>query len=343
MSAVTVSVTGAAGQIAYAFLFRLISGEVFGKKRVNLVLLEIPQAVGKPEGLVFELEDCGFATLGDVKCTADVNDAFVGADWIVLLGAFPRGPGMDRSQLLAKNAGIFKSQGEAINKYAKGAKVSEDSGRDGLEGKRTLTPFLCSVKIITVGNPCNTNTAVAREAAPEVDDGNWYAMTTLDVNRAKSLYAKEAGIPVDTIGDEEVVIWGNHSSTMVVDYRSGIGDIANLAAIKQRVQNRGGEIIKARGGSSVASAANAILDTIRNILTVGKFFSAGVVSDGSYGIEKGLIFSFPVRAVEGGRTEIVKGLDVSTIRGDLDKTQEELKGEIKTVRQIFGLGEASKL
>ena len=311
---ITISVTGAGGQISYAFLFRLISGDVFGPSTtINLILVEIPQAVERLTGLVFELQDCASPCLGDIACTADLTRAFTNTDFIILLGAFPRGPGMDRSQLLSKNAGIFKAQGAAINKFSPTA------------------------KIIVIGNPCCTNTHVAHKHAPDVPPENWFALTQLDVNRAKSLYAaaSNGAFKVNDIKDEDVIIWGNHSNTMVVDYRMENNAI-DLSDVKARVQTRGSEIIKARGASSAASAANAILDMLKNLITPNKFFSAGVISDGSYDVDPGLVFSFPIRtSADGSRHEIVKSLDVSSIQAELDKTQAELKNELEVVNALI--------
>ena len=312
----TIAVTGAAGQIAYSFLFRLLSSFSPPKQqKINLILLDLPVALNALEGVVMELQDCAFGQLNDVTVTSEVDEAFVNADWVILLGAFPRGPGMSRSDLLEKNCSIFRTQGAAISKFAK-----------------------LTCRIVVIGNPCNTNTAISIMHCPRIPPSNFYAMTMLDVNRAKGMMRNK----VRKVGNEDVVIWGNHSSTMVVDYRGEGGVEENF---KKIVQNRGASVIKARGSSSAASAANAIVDTMNAIVTPNTRFCAGVASDGSYGVEKGLVFSFPlVTSPDGTSTSIVQDLNISeSLQTEIEATKAELQQELATVTSLFAADSSSKL
>jgi malate dehydrogenase len=287
-----VAVTGAAGQVGYALLYRLASGEVFGRDTpITLHLLELESALPALEGVVMELEDCAFPTLAGVVATADPATAFDGVSWALLVAAVPRRQGQERGDLLAVNARIFKPIGEALN-----AKAASD------------------VRALVVGNPCNTNAYVAHRNAPDIPADRWFAMTALDHNRAKSALAAKAGVSVGDVS--HMAIWGNHSSTMYPDYRNAliggrpaaevIGDDAWLAtAFTPMVQNRGAAIIKARGQSSAASAANAVIDSVRavNAGTGDDWMSLAVVSQGQYGVPEGLVFSYPVTS--DGRTHAV--------------------------------------
>ena len=289
---IRVAVTGAAGQICYSLIPRIASGEMFGANQpVILQLLEVP--FEKPQqalkGVALELEDCAFPLLQDVILASDPNIAFKDVDWALLVGSKPRGPGMERKDLLSINGKIFTGQGKAI-----AANAAAD------------------VRILVVGNPCNTNCLIAMNNAKSIPANRWFAMTMLDQNRAVTQLAIKAG--VDTTAVSGLAIWGNHSSTMYPDYfNAKIGGqvatsvIADEAWYKTTfiptVQQRGAAIIKARGLSSAASAANAVVDTVRNLTTptkAGEVFSVAVCSDGSYGIEKDLIASFPVRTVGNG-------------------------------------------
>jgi malate dehydrogenase len=291
-----IAVTGAAGQVAYALLYRLASGEVFGKETpVTLHLLELESALPALEGVVMELEDCAFPTLAGVVATADPAKAFDGVSWALLVAAVPRRQGQERGDLLAVNARIFKPIGEALN-----AKAASD------------------VRALVVGNPCNTNCFVAHRNAPDIPADRWFAMTALDHNRAKRALAAKAGVSVADV--RPVAIWGNHSSTMYPDYRNAliggrpaaevIGDDAWLAReFTPMVQNRGAAIIKARGASSAASAANAVISSVRAVQAGAgdDWMSLAVVSEGQYGVPKSLVFSYPV-ASDGRTHRVVDGI-----------------------------------
>lgn len=278
-----VAVTGAAGQVGYALLYRLASGEVFGKETpVELRLLELESALPALEGVVMELEDCAFPTLQGVVATADPRRAFDGVSWALLLAAVPRRQGQERGDLLSINARIFKPLGEALN-----ATASAD------------------VRALVVGNPCNTNAYVAHRNAPDIPADRWFAMTALDHNRAKSALATKAGVSAGEVS--RMAIWGNHSSTMYPDYRNAliggrpapevVGDDAWLAnQFTPTVQNRGAAIIKARGQSSAGSAANAVIDSVKAVQsgTGDDWMSLAVVSQGEYGAPEGLLFSYPI-------------------------------------------------
>src|SRR3954468_1801135 len=292
---IRVAVTGAAGQIGYSLLFRIASGSMFGPEQpVILHLIEIEPALPALNGVVMELDDCAFPLLKGVVPTANLDEGFRGVNWALLVGSVPRKQGMERKDLLGINGRIFIGQGQAIQKNA---------ARD--------------VRIHVVGNPCNTNCLIAMNNAPEVPPDRFFAMTRLDENRAKSQLAKKAGVDVTAVTN--VAIWGNHSATQYPDFThakingqpatSVIPDNAWLQGeFISSVQQRGAAIIKARGASSAASAANAVVDSVASIVSStkpGDWHSVCVCSDGSYGIEQGLICSFPVRSV-GPKLEIVQ-------------------------------------
>ena len=286
---VKIVVTGAAGQIGYALLFRLASGEAFGHNTaIELRLLELPSAVSRLDGIRMELEDCGFPLLKNVICTSDANIAMKDVNWALLVGAVPRKAGMERSDLLESNGAVFVKQGQALNKNA-----AED------------------VKILVVGNPCNTNALITLHNAPDISKDHFFAMTMLDETRAKAQLALRAQVDVANIYNMN--IWGNHSATMFPDfYHAKIGDKKVIDVITdcdwlqnnfmQTVQQRGSTIIKARGLSSAASAAQAIISTIRNVENEtphGETFSLAKYSQGEYGVDMGLMFSFPCYTQKG--------------------------------------------
>jgi malate dehydrogenase len=324
---VKVAVTGAAGQIGYALLFRIASGQMFGPRTtVDLQLLELEPALPALEGVAMELEDCAFPLLRRIVRTSDANAAFAGANWALLVGAVPRKAGMERKDLLTINGGIFTAQGRAI-----AANAAED------------------VRVLVVGNPCNTNCLIAAANAPEVPADRWFAMTMLDENRGRSQLAAKAGALVDEV--RNLAIWGNHSSTQFPDvYHATIGGrpaaevIGDDAWIQGEflttVQQRGAEIIKARGQSSAASAANAVVDTVRNITQpTGEQFSAAIPApgDGSgYGVPEGLVFGYPLRASGPGRVSIVQGIEHGEwAQGRIDATRDELLEERDAVKDLL--------
>lgn len=320
-----VAVTGAAGQIGYSLLFRIAAGSMFGAEQpVILHLIEIEPALGALQGVVMELEDCAFPLLKGVVPTAKLEEGFRGVNWALLVGSVPRKQGMERKELLGINGKIFIGQGQAIQKNA---------AKD--------------VRVLVVGNPCNTNCFIAMNNAPDVPKDRWHAMTRLDENRAKSQLAKKAGVDITAVTN--VAIWGNHSSTQYPDFYSAkingapaTNAIADEAWLKgefiSTVQQRGAAIIKARGASSAASAANAVVDTVRSIVqttATGDWHSVAVHSDGSYGVEKGLISSFPIRS-NGQKLEIVQGVPVNEFsRGKIDATVNELKEERSLVSELL--------
>jgi malate dehydrogenase len=321
----TVTVTGAAGAIGYAILFRAASGQLLGPdEKLRLRLLEIEPALKAAEGTAMELDDSAFPLLESIDITSDPNEAFDGANVGLLIGARPRQKGMERADLLEANGAIFKPQGEAINAHA-----ADD------------------VRILVVGNPANTNALIAQRNAPDVPPERFTAMTRLDENRAVSMLAKQLGVGVEDVQD--LVIWGNHSPTMFPDLFNAT--VNGQRAVDQvdeawyadeyipKVGKRGAAIIEARGASSAASAANAALDHVRDwILGADGLRSMAVRSDGSYGVEEGLISSFPVR-VSGGSYEIAQGLDVADFaRERIDRTVQELKEERDAVQQLGLLG-----
>lgn len=319
-----VTVTGAAGQIGYALLFRIASGAMLGPDTpVQLRLLEIPAAVRAAEGTAMELSDCAFPLLAGVEIFDDPRAAFDGANVALLVGARPRGPGMERGDLLEANGGIFGPQGRAINEGA-----------------------AADVRVLVVGNPANTNALIAASNAPDVPTERFTAMTRLDHNRAASQVATRAGVPVGDI--RRLTIWGNHSATQYPDlFHADVAGRpgADLAADRTwleddfipTVAKRGAAIIDARGASSAASAASAAIDHVHDWVLgtpEGDWTSAGVVSDGSYGVPEGLISSFPVTS-EGGAWRIVRGLDVNEFsRARIDASVAELVEEREAVRAL---------
>ena len=321
---VKVTVTGAAGQIGYAILFRIASGEMLGSDtEVNLSLLEIPDAMQAAEGTAMELEDCAFPLLAGVSIHDRAEDAFDGTNVALLVGARPRTKGMERSDLLEANGGIFKPQGNAINDHA-----------------------AADVKVLVVGNPANTNCLIAMANAPDVPSERFTAMTRLDHNRAIAQVANKLGVPVREVTN--LTIWGNHSTTQYPDLvhakvsgRSAWDAIDDEAWIKDefipRVQKRGAEVIETRGASSAASAANAAVDHVRDWILgtpEGDWVSMSVPSDGSYGVEEGLISGFPCTC-SGGEWKLVEGLDINDLsRERIDASADELKGERDAVREL---------
>jgi malate dehydrogenase len=320
-----VAVTGAAGQIGYALVFRIASGAMFGPNQpVILHLIEIEPVLPALSGVVMELDDCAFPLLKGVVPTANLDEGFRGVNWALLVGSVPRKQGMERKDLLGINGKIFIGQGRAIEKNA---------AKD--------------VRIHVVGNPCNTNCLIAMNNAPGVPRDRWFAMTRLDENRAKSQLARKAGVEVTAVSN--MGIWGNHSSTQYPDFtHAKIGGKPAAEVIKDEmwlkgefiasVQQRGAAIIKARGASSAASAANAIVDSVASIVNptaAGDWHSVCLHSDGSYGIEQGLICSFPVKS-NGQKLEIVQGLAVDAFsRGKIDATVAELKEEKALVADLL--------
>jgi malate dehydrogenase len=320
-----VAVTGAAGQIGYALLFRIAAGEMFGKDtEVELSLLELEKALPALSGVVMELDDCAFPLLRSIKATSDANEAFKDADWALLVGSVPRKEGMERGDLLKINGGVFIEQGKAIDKNAKR-----------------------SCRVLVVGNPCNTNAYIAKSTAKGINPRNFFAMTMLDQNRALTQLAQKAGAAVTDV--KNVGIWGNHSATQYPDfYNATIHGKPAVDVIKdhewlkgpfiETVQKRGAAIIKARGLSSAASAANAIVDTVRNLSQVtpaGEFFSVAVSSDGSYDIPQGIMFGFPVRST-GSDWQIVQGLKHSEFaQGKIKATLDELLSEKEAVQGLL--------
>lgn len=323
---IRIAVSGAGGQIGYALIFRIASGGLFGPDQpVSLRLLEITPALPALNGTIMELEDCAFPLLADVKASDKAEVAFEGADWVVLVGGMPRKEGMSRADLIRANGPIFTGQGRAINDAA---------GPD--------------VRVLVVANPCNTNCLIARSHAPKVPADRWYAMTRLDQNRAASQLAMKAGVPVAQV--KRMAIWGNHSDTQYPDYKNAtIGGrpatevIADaswfLETFIPTVAKRGGAVIKARGASSAASAANAALDSVRSASVAtpsGDWFSAGVVSDGSYGVASGLIYSFPLTS-NGLTWSVVEGLPIDEdARSRIDASAQELVTERDTVKDLLG-------
>ena len=326
MKTLKVAVTGAAGQIGYAMLFRLASGEIFGRDTaVELRLLELEQALPALEGVKMELEDCAFPLLDNIVTTSDADHAFKGIDWALLVGSVPRKAGMERNDLLKVNGGIFVGQGKAINQNAGS-----------------------NVRIVVVGNPCNTNCLIAMNNAPDIPRERWFAMTALDENRAKSQLAWKAGAPVRDVTN--MTIWGNHSATQYPDFTNAlIKGMPASQVIKDEewlksdfiktVQQRGAGIIKARGASSAASAANAALDTITRVITrtgKGDWCSAAIPSDGSYGVTQGLIFSYPLRSSGNGDYEVVQGIELDEFsQQKIQATKEELEMEREAVKEML--------
>ena len=326
-SPITVSVTGAAGQIGYALLFRIASGAMFGPDQpVNLRLIEIEPGMKALQGVIMELDDCAFPLLNDVVATSDLNEGFKGANWALLVGSVPRKAGMERADLLNINGKIFTGQGQAI-----AATAADD------------------VRVLVVGNPCNTNALIAMNNAEGVPNDRFFAMTRLDENRAKSQLAEKAGVHNRDVTN--MCIWGNHSATQYPDFTNAkikgvpVTDVIDDTEWLQgefiaTVQQRGAAIIAARGASSAASAANGVVDTVRSLTTPtpdGDWTSVAVCSDGSYGIEAGLIASMPIRVDKDGRWDIVPGVELDEFsRGKVDASIQELKEEKGAVSSLLG-------
>ena len=323
---IRVAVTGAAGQIGYALLFRIASGGMFGPDQpVILHLIEIEPALPALQGVVMELDDCAFPLLKGVVPTASLDEGFRGVNWALLVGSIPRKAGMERKDLLGINGKIFIGQGQAIAKNA--------------------AP---DVRVFVVGNPCNTNCLIAMNNAKQVPRDRFFAMTRLDENRAKSMLAKKAGTTASEVSN--LAVWGNHSATQYPDfYNAKIGGKTATEVIRDEawlkgefissVQQRGAAVIKARGASSAASAANAVVDSVRSIVeptAAGDWHSVCLSSDGSYGVEQGLITSFPVRS-DRKKLEVVKGLEINEFsRSKIDATVNELKEEKGMVKELLG-------
>ena len=324
---IRIAVTGAAGQIGYALLFRIASGAMFGSDQpVALNLIEIPPALDALKGAVMELDDCAFPLLKDVVATTDLNEGFKDVNWACLVGSVPRKAGMERGDLLNINGKIFTGQGQAI---------AQNAAPD--------------VRILVVGNPCNTNCLIAMCNADGIPTDRWFAMTMLDENRAKTQLAQKAGVDVNAVTN--MTIWGNHSATQYPDFYSAqingksaaevIGDETWLKeTFIPTVQKRGAAIIAARGASSAASAANAIVDSIRKLTTptpAGDSLSMCICSDGSYGTTEGLITSLPVRTGADGKTiEIVQGIEINEFsREKIDITVKELEAEHDAVKDLL--------
>lgn len=321
---VKVVVTGAAGQIGYALLFRLASGQAFGADvTVDLHLLEIEAALPTLQGVAMELEDAAFPLLKKIVCTSDLKTAFTDVNWAILVGAFPRKQGMERSDLLATNGKIFGPQGKAVNDYA-----ADD------------------VRVFVVGNPCNTNSMIAMHNAPDVPRDRFYAMTMLDENRAAAQLAIKAGVDVTKVSG--VTIWGNHSATQYPDFYNAkingkpVTDVITDEKWLQNdyisiIQQRGAAIIKARGASSAASAANGVIDGIYNLThdtpAGGHYSMARHTDDGAYGVPEGLIYSFPCRTVN-GKCEIVTGIEHNAFGQEkMAATLAELQSEHDVVKE----------
>ncbi len=321
---IRVAVTGAAGQIGYALIFRMASGQMFGPDtELEFRLLELEQALGALAGVAMELEDCAFPLLKNVWYGADIGEAMRGVNWAVLVGAVPRKAGMERSDLLRVNGEIFTEQGRAIDAHA-----ADD------------------VQVFVVGNPANTNALIAMNNAPRVPNDRFFAMTTLDELRARAQLARKSGADVTEIA--RMAIWGNHSTTQFPDFaHARIGGRAVHEVVADRpwleneflatVQNRGAEVIKTRGASSAASAANAAVVGVHNLThdtPAGEYYSVGRCSHGEYGVDPGLIFSFPSRT-ERGVSRIVEGLEHDEFgRGKLAATLDELRKERDAVKDL---------
>jgi malate dehydrogenase len=323
---IRVAVTGAAGQVAYSMLGRLASGEVFGANRkVILQLLEIPQAMQALEGVAMELEDCSFPSLDGIELSDDPNKAFAGCNWALLVGSFPRKQGMERKELLGINGKIFVGQGKAL-----AAQAAKD------------------VRILVVGNPCNTNCLVAYNNGRDIPAERWAAMTRLDHNRARSALAKKAGVPNEQVTC--VTIWGNHSNTQYPDFTNAkIGGKPATSVIADRawlegtfvpqVQNRGATVIKARGLSSAMSAANGAIDHVKSVVNgtpAGDWVSAATISKGDYSVPAGLVFGYPCTADGKGNLSVVQGLKLDAFGQEKFKiTLNELQEEKAAVQELL--------
>ena len=322
---IRVVITGATGQVAYALLPRIASGEMFGPDtEIDLRLADIPQMIDKAKGVLMELEDGAYPLLERVSASADRAETHDHADWVLLVGSVPRGPGMERGDLIRKNGPIFVDEGKAIQRYA-----------------------ASSVRIVVVGNPCNTNCLIARANAQRIPDDRWSAMTRLDQNRARSLLATKAGARVRDV--KKLAIWGNHSATLFPDFTNA--EVKGKSADKvvdrkwlesefiPQVQQRGAAVIAARGASSAFSAGQAIVDHVRSLITPtpkGDCFSAAIVSDGSYGIPKGLVSSFPLHSKGDGSFEIVANVALDEFaKGKIAATVAELEKERDLVKDLL--------
>jgi malate dehydrogenase len=325
VSPIRVAVTGAAGQIGYSLLFRIASGAMFGPNQpVILHLLEIEPALPALEGVCMELDDCAFPLLKGIVATSSLDEGFKGVNWALLVGSVPRKQGMERQDLLGINGKIFIGQGQAIQRNA-----------------------AADIRTVVVGNPCNTNCLIAMNNARDIPQDRWFAMTRLDENRAKSQLAKQAGVDITEVTN--LAVWGNHSATQYPDFtnariqgrlvREVIQDTSWLEnTFLSTVQQRGAAIIKARGASSAASAANAVVDTVGSIINPtlhGEWHSVCVCSDGSYGVDEGLISSFPVRSRD-QHLEVVQGLELDAFsRSKIDATVAELREERAMVSDLI--------
>ena len=331
MKEINVTVTGAAGQIAYSLLPRLISGETYGENtKVNLKMVEIPQVVERLEGTIMELIDCGFEQTGSLSSTDDINEGVKDADWVLLVGSIPRGIVVDgkkieeRSDLLRINGGIFTGQGKAVGEYAKE-----------------------NAKILVVGNPANTNALIGKTKSNNPNQ-EWFAMTALDANRAKAQLAKRAKCDISSVSN--MTIWGNHSPTMYPDpFNAKINGVSAVEAINDKnwieneylplVQQRGKAVIDARGASSAASAANAVIDTVKavdNVTRPDDWFSAAIASDGSYDVPEGLIFGYPLKSNGQGKIEIVQNIELNDFaKSKIKITIEELLSEKAAVEDLL--------
>ena len=322
---VRVVVTGATGQVTYALLPRIAAGEMFGPDtEVDLRLADIPPVIEKAKGTLMELEDGAYPLLARVSASADRAETFKDADWALLVGSVPRGPGMERGDLIRKNGPIFVEDGRALRDHA--------------------AP---EVRVVVVGNPCNTNCLIARSAAgTRIPDDRWSAMTRLDHNRARALLAKKAGVRVTEV--RKLAIWGNHSATLYPDFTNAeVGGKPASSVVDRKwlesefvpqVQQRGAAVIAARGASSAFSAAQALIDHVRSLITPtpqGDWFSAAVVSDGSYSVPKGLVSSFPLRSKGDGGWEIVRNVTLDAFaRAKVDATVAELEKERGIVQDL---------
>ena len=325
MKSVRVVVTGATGQVAYALFPRIASGEMFGPDtEVDLRLSDIPQVIEKAKGVLMELEDGAYPLLSGLTASADRAETHQRADWVLLVGSVPRGPGMERGDLIRKNGPIFVEEGKAIQRYA-----------------------ASSVRVVVVGNPANTNCLIARANAHTIPDDRWSAMTRLDHNRARALLAKKAGARVSEV--RKLAIWGNHSATLFPDFTNA--EVKGKPAVEavdrawlenefvKDVQQRGAAVIAARGASSALSAAQALVDHVRSLVTPtppGDCFSAAIVSDGSYDVPKGLVSSFPLHSKGDGGAEIVKGVTLNDfVKAKIAETVAELEKERDLVKDLL--------
>ncbi|HCQ39589.1 MAG TPA: malate dehydrogenase [Verrucomicrobiales bacterium] len=323
---ITVTITGAAGQIGYSLLFRIASGGLFGPDQpVHLNLIEIEPAMKALEGTAMELDDCAFPLLSGITTTSDLDEGFNGANWAFLVGSVPRKAGMERKDLLGINGKIFTRQGEAI-----AANAADD------------------IRVLVVGNPCNTNCLITMNNAPGVPSERFFAMTRLDENRAKSQLAAKAGVHVSSISN--LCIWGNHSATQYPDFTNALVGQAKVVDVIEdhewlkgefisTVQQRGAAIINARGASSAASAANAAIDTVRSLVAPtpeGDWTSVGICSKGQYGIDEGLIVSMPVKSDGNGVWSVVEGVEVDDFsRAKIDESVLELREERAAVSDLI--------